>query len=85
LKTLKILVRYGDDYIPSNAGIILFGKLAARERFFPMAYVSCARFAGTEKVDFLDRLDIDRVMEAIDAVPAFIRRNTRMGAVIKEI
>ncbi len=85
LKTLKILVPYGDDYVPSNAGVILFGKLAIRQQCFSMAYVSCARFAGTEKVDFLDRLDIESIMEAVDAVPAFIRRNTRMGAVIKEI
>lgn len=85
LKTLKILVPYGDDYVPSNAGVILFAKESVREQLFPMAYVSCARFAGTKKVDFLDRLDIGRVIEAVDDVPAFIRRNTRMGAIIKDI
>lgn len=85
LRTLKILVPCGDDYVPSNAGVILFAKETVREQLFPMAYVSCARFAGTEKVDFLDRLDIGRIVEAVEAVPIFIRRNTRMGAVIKEI
>ncbi len=85
LKTLKILVPYGDTIVPSNAGVILFAKEEIREQLFPMAYVSCARFAGTKKVDFLDRLDIGRVIEAVDAVPAFIRRNTRMGAIIKTI
>lgn len=49
LKTLKILVPYGDDIAPSNAGVILFGKEDIREQLFPMAYVSCARFAGTKK------------------------------------
>lgn len=60
LKTLKILVPYGDDVVPSNAGIILFAKEDVRDQLFPMAYVSCARFAGIKKVDFLDRLDIGR-------------------------
>lgn len=85
LKTLKILVPYGEGTVPSNAGVILFAKEAVREQLFPMAYVSCARFAGIKKVNFLDRLDIGRVIEAVDAVPAFIRRNTRMGAIIKAI
>ena len=44
LKTLKILVPYGQDYVPSNAGVILFSKRQVRENPFPMAYVSCARF-----------------------------------------
>lgn len=85
LKTLKILVPYGDEDIPSNAGILLFGKELVRDRVFPMASVSCARFAGTEKVNFLDRLDIPSIIAAAEEVPNFIRRNTRMGAVIKEI
>jgi len=85
LKSLKILVPYGENFVPSNAGVILFAKEEIREQLFPMAYVSCARFSGTKKVDFLDRLDIGRVIEAVDAVPAFIRRNTRMGAIIKAI
>ena len=85
LKTLKILVPYGDDVAPSNAGVILFAKEEVREQLFPMAYVSCARFAGIKKVDFLDRLDIGRIIEAVDAVPAFIRRNTRMGAIINDM
>lgn len=85
LMTLKILVPYGEKIVPSNAGVILFAKEPVREQLFPMAYVSCARFAGIKKVDFLDRLDIGRIIEAVDAVPAFIRRNTRMGAIIKDI
>ncbi len=85
LKTLKILVPYGEKDVPSNAGVILFAKPEIREKLFPMAYVSCARFAGINKVDFIDQFDIGRVIEAVTEVPAFIRRNTRMGAIIKEI
>jgi len=78
-------VSYGNEDVPSNAGVILFAKPEIREQLFPSAYVSCARFAGIEKVDFIDQLDIGRVIEAVDKVPAFIRRNTRMGAEIKDI
>lgn len=82
LKTLKILVPYGEEVVPSNAGVILFAKEYIRKQLFPMAYVSCARFSGTDKVDFIDRLDIERIMEAVDGVPNFIRRNTRLSSVI---
>jgi predicted HTH transcriptional regulator len=85
LKTLKILVPYGNEDVPSNAGAILFAKPEIREQLFPSAYVSCARFAGNEKVDFIDQLDIGRVIEAVEKVPAFIRRNTRLSSVIKDI
>ena len=85
LKTLKILVNYGKQIVPSNAGILLFGKPDIREQIFPMAHVSCARFSGTEKVHFIDQQDIDNILVAVEEVPKFIRRNTRMGAVIKSI
>lgn len=50
-----------------------------------MAIVSCARFAGTDKVHFIDQQDIDSILAAVDEVPKFIRRNTRMGAIIESI
>jgi ATP-dependent DNA helicase RecG len=80
------MVKHGSQTIPSNAGIILFANEEARFHQFADARVSCARFAGTEKVDFIDRLDIDGgLLTAIDEVPKFIRRNTRMAAEIKAI
>jgi ATP-dependent DNA helicase RecG len=85
LKTLKILVNYGKQLVPSNAGIILFGTAEIRQEVFPMAVVSCARFAGIDKVHFIDQQDIDSILAAVDEVPKFIRRNTRMGAIIETI
>jgi ATP-dependent DNA helicase RecG len=85
LKTLKILVNYGKQLVPSNAGIILFGTEEIRQQVFPMAIVSCARFDGTDKAHFIDQQDIDSILGAVDEVPKFIRRNTRMGAVIETI
>ncbi len=84
LESLGVLIRYGNTLVPSNGGMILFGKTPARERFFLDAQVRCARFAGTEKVDFIDQLDIEEtVLEALTDVPKFIRRNTRLAAKIE--
>lgn len=84
LKSLGLLVKHGSQTVPSNAGIILFANEETRFHEFADARVSCARFAGTEKVDFIDRVDIDGgLLTAIEEVPKFIRRNTRMAAEIK--
>jgi len=83
LETLGVLVRHGDELVPSNGGIILFGTAAARSRYFPNARVRCARFGAT-KADILDRLDIEgSVLQALDEAPRFIRRNTRLAARIE--
>jgi ATP-dependent DNA helicase RecG len=86
LETLGILVRHGDERVPSNGGIILFGTAEARNRFFPAARVRCARFVGTDKAQILDRLDVEgTVLDGLDEVPRFIRRNTRMAARIETV
>lgn len=83
-ETLGILTRQGDRMTPSHGGLILFGYDAARARVFPDAVVSCARFRGTNKVEFIDRLTLNEktVLEAIDDVVKFIHRNTRLAAKI---
>lgn len=84
LESLGLVVRYGENLIPSNGGIILFGTPDARRRHFDDARIRCARFAGSDKAEFLDRLDMDgSVLDAVDEVPKFIRRNTRMAAKIE--
>ncbi len=82
LESLGVLIPHAGRVVPSHGGLILFGRDAARRRVFPDAAVSCARFRGTDKVDFLDRLDLDdeTVLEALDSVFKFIRRNTRLAA-----
>jgi ATP-dependent DNA helicase RecG len=43
--------------------------------------MSCARFRGADRVDFLDRIDVEgTVLEALEEAPKFIRRNTRLAA-----
>ena len=81
LASLGVLVPQAGRLTPSHGGLILFGRDAPRQRLFPEARVSCARFRGVERVDFLDRLDIEgTVLEALEETPKFIRRNTRLAA-----
>lgn len=60
--------------------MILFGLPEIRETYFPYAEVRCARFKGTSRSEFIDRLNIEGgILAAIDEVPKFIRRNTKMA------
>lgn len=86
LETLGILVPYAGQLVCSNGGLILFGQDQLREKYFPNATVRCARFQGTEKVDFIDQYDCEgTIVEAMKDVPNFIRRNTRLAAKIDQI
>lgn len=80
LLSLGILTKKGKRIIATNAGVILFGKSDVRQKHFPFAEVRCARFAGNTRAEFIDRLNIEAcILHAIDEVPKFIRRNTKMA------
>jgi predicted HTH transcriptional regulator len=70
--------------VPSNGGVILFGKDNVREQYFPDARVGCALFQGENKAHFLDRLEIEGgILPALTEVPKFVRRNTRLASEIQ--
>lgn len=80
LLSIGILAQKGKRVVATNAGVILFGKPEIRQKFFPFSEVKCARFAGTTRAEFIDRLEIEgSILAAIDEVPKFIRRNTKMA------
>lgn len=80
LLSIGILVQKGKRILASNGGVILFAKQDIRQHHFPFAEVRCARFAGTSRAEFVDRLNIDGgILAAIEEVPKFIRRNTKMA------
>jgi ATP-dependent DNA helicase RecG len=84
LESLGVLIPHTGNLVPSNGGMILFGRGAVRGRLFPDARVSCARFRGLDKAEFLDRVDLEgSVLEALEQVLKFIRRNTRLAARIE--
>lgn len=86
LETLGVLVPYAGKLVCSNGGLILFGQDQLRERYFPNSKIRCARFQGTDKVDFIDQYDSEgTIVEAMKDVPNFIRRNTRLAAKINHI
>ena len=58
LESLGILVRHGSGRMVSNGGLILFGKADVRQHCFPDARLSCARFRGSDKSEFIDRQEM---------------------------
>ena len=86
LESLGLIVPYAGRLVVSHGGLILFGLDVVRERYFPDARVSCARFRGTDKTEFIDRMDIEgSVLDAVELAPKFIRRNTRLSAKIENM
>ncbi len=68
----------------NNSGILFFSKNP--KKYFINAYVTCARYIGHDKVDVLDRIDIEsNVITQVEESIKFIRRNTRTGYKIKDI
>jgi ATP-dependent DNA helicase RecG len=64
------------------AAILLFGRNP--QRLLTQAMVRCARFKGTTEVHFLDMKVIQgTIIQQVEEVMAFIKRNTRMAAEIK--
>lgn len=86
LRSLGVLAAVADRLVPSIGGLILFGKAEERHRFLPDARVSCARFVGNDKVEFLDRYEIEgTILDVVDSASKFIARNTRLASEIKTI
>ncbi len=86
LQSLGLLVRAMGRLVPTVGSIILFGKNKERERLVPDARVSCARFLGNTKANILDRYEVEGpILNAIEQVPKFIARNTRLSSQFGEI
>lgn len=68
----------------NNAGVLFFSK--SPQKYFINAYITCARYLGTDKVEVLDRADIEgNIVSQVDEAIKFIRRNTRLSYKIKNI
>lgn len=83
LRSLGILVPHAKRLVPSIGGLILFGHPDERRQFVPHARANCVRFRGDGKSEILDRSEIEgTILDAIESVPQFIARNTRLAAEI---
>lgn len=86
LQSLGVLVPSNNKYVPSIGGLILFGSDEARNRYVPDARVKCARFRGDDKTHLIDQYQVEgTILDAVDEVPKFIARNTRLTAQIQKI
>lgn len=86
LISVGILTKKNGRVVATNGGVILFGLPEVREQYFPYAEVRCARFEGSSRSEFIDRLNIEGgILSAIDEVPKFIRRNTKMAGKFGEM
>lgn len=86
LISLGVLTEHQGKHLASNGGIILFGTDAERQRLFPDAYVRCAAFAGeTKGAEMIDQVEAREatIVEAVDLVDSFIKRNTRRAGPVK--
>jgi len=78
LKKLKLIK--GKKLI--NATVLLFAK--EPQSHFYNSLVRCARFKGTEAIDFEDMQDIEgTIIEQVPAVLSFIRKHLNIAAAIK--
>jgi len=83
-ETLNLLVRHQGHLVPSVGGILLFGK--DREQYFPDAWIKCGRFAGTNKANILDQLDIhEHLPLSIEKAFEFVKKHASQSAEFGEL
>ena len=83
LRTLGIACQYSGRHVATRAGVILFGTDEQRREHARDARMRCAAFRGIDKSEFIDRApDFEglTVLQALDALDLFLRRNLRSGA-----
>jgi ATP-dependent DNA helicase RecG len=74
-----VLVRQGEQYQPTNAGLLLFG--ADIERLFPHCEITLVRYRGREMGDEFIREDIrDTLPEAIRRAELWLSEHMRRGS-----
>lgn len=84
LQSLKILVKDQDRLVPSQGGVLLYGK--ERRFHFDDAWVQCGRFVGNDKGDIFDHIDIhDSLPKAVDSIILFLKKHAMRGADFSEI
>lgn len=83
LRSLGLLVLTNGTVAPSIGGMLLFGRAEDRNHLFPDARIRCARFRGRDKSTIIDSYEVEGgLLNAVDEVPRFIARNTRLAAQI---
>lgn len=78
LRNLGCLVNEDGQWVPTNAGIMLFAE--DPQRFIGRAEVACVRFKGTDVVSYIDRRDLrGPLYQLVDDAEQFIYRHMKVG------
>lgn len=81
LLTLGLLSLHQGKKVPTNGGMILFGK--QRLRYFPDARIRCGCFAGVTRRQIIDTVDLDTYpVFAVDQALEFIKKHARQSVEI---
>ena len=79
LKTLGLATVEQGRLVPTNAGVVVASDHA--RQFLASAYVRCARFRGTERIDIFDRLEIETsLIDAPNLVEEFLQKHAFLTA-----
>lgn len=83
-QSLKVLVKDQGRLVPSQGGILLYGK--DRRFYFDDAWIQCGRFIGNDKGDIFDHIDIhDPLPKAVGSIMLFLKKHAMRGADFSEI
>ena len=70
--------------VPTAGGMLLFGR--DRQRWFPDAWLQCARFVGTTQSGIFDQLDIQAPLpQALEQALAFLKKHAVRSADFQEL
>ena len=79
LKTLGLATVEQGRIVPTNAGVVVACDHA--QQFLASAYMRCARFRGTERIDIFDRKEIETfLIDAPDLVEEFLQKHAFLTA-----
>lgn len=84
LHSLRLLTSAQGRDVPTAGGMLLFGR--DRQRWFPDAWLQCARFTGTTKAGIFDQLDIQAPLpQALEQALAFLKKHAVRSADFQEL
>lgn len=82
--TLRLLVSHQGKFVPTNGGLLLFGK--RRDYYFPDAWIQCGRFIGTDKAEIFDHIEIhEHLPDAVESIILFLKKHAVRGADFSEV
>lgn len=84
LRTLRLLTKHQGKDVPTVGGLLLFGRESERAEHFPDAWIQAGRFAGTDRRQILDTVEIRSLpVQAVEDAIAFVRRYLAREVIIE--